>query len=102
MRMVRCADCGKSYDYDDDGFCPKCGAFNQPERPENPVRTPEKVRAAAGSAGAKRGGRALKKQAVRNGGQSGLEIGLDLVLEALDSAGGLAETAAEKIFDLLD
>ena len=32
MRMVRCYECGKSYDYDDDGFCPRCGAFNQPVR----------------------------------------------------------------------
>ena len=32
MRMVRCYECGKQYDYDDDGFCPKCGAFNQPLR----------------------------------------------------------------------
>ena len=32
MRMVRCEDCGKRYDYDMDGFCPRCGAFNQPVR----------------------------------------------------------------------
>lgn len=30
MRMVKCYDCGKRYNYDEDGFCPKCGAFNQP------------------------------------------------------------------------
>ena len=30
MRKVRCYDCGKGYDYDEDGFCPKCGAFNLP------------------------------------------------------------------------
>lgn len=30
MRKVRCYDCGKSYDFDVDDFCPKCGAFNQP------------------------------------------------------------------------
>ena len=29
MRMVHCEDCGKRYDYDVDGFCPRCGA---PER----------------------------------------------------------------------
>lgn len=34
MRKVRCADCGKTYDYDEDAFCPKCGAFNQPARGE--------------------------------------------------------------------
>ena len=30
MRKVRCYECGKSYDYYDDAFCPGCGAFNQP------------------------------------------------------------------------
>lgn len=30
MRKVRCYECGKSYDFDVDDFCPKCGAFNQP------------------------------------------------------------------------
>ena len=24
MRMVHCEDCGKRYDYDVDGFCPRC------------------------------------------------------------------------------
>ena len=28
MRKVRCYECGKTYDYDTDDFCPKCGAFN--------------------------------------------------------------------------
>ena len=32
MRKVRCIECGKTYDYDEDGFCPRCGAFNQPSR----------------------------------------------------------------------
>lgn len=30
MRKVRCYECGKSYDFDEHDFCPKCGAFNQP------------------------------------------------------------------------
>lgn len=30
MRKIRCYECGKSYDFDLDDFCPKCGAFNQP------------------------------------------------------------------------
>lgn len=34
MQKVRCVDCGKTYDYDEDAFCPKCGAFNQPARTE--------------------------------------------------------------------
>ena len=32
MQKVRCYDCGRSYDYDEDGFCPNCGAFNPPRR----------------------------------------------------------------------
>ena len=32
MRKVRCIDCGKTYDYDEDGFCPRCGTFNQPSQ----------------------------------------------------------------------
>lgn len=32
MRRVKCEDCGKHYDYDEDAFCPYCGAFNQPDR----------------------------------------------------------------------
>ena len=32
MRRVRCYDCGKRYDFDVDDFCPKCGAFNPPDR----------------------------------------------------------------------
>ena len=32
MRKVRCHDCGKTYDFDVDDFCPKCGAFTQPKR----------------------------------------------------------------------
>ncbi len=30
VRRVRCYECGRSYDYDEDGFCPRCGAFNLP------------------------------------------------------------------------
>lgn len=30
MRRIRCYECGKIYDYDEDAFCPKCGAFSQP------------------------------------------------------------------------
>lgn len=30
MHRIRCYECGKAYDYDEDGFCPRCGAFNQP------------------------------------------------------------------------
>ena len=32
MQQVQCYECGWRYDYDEDGFCPRCGAFNQPPR----------------------------------------------------------------------
>lgn len=32
MRKVKCCECGKTYNFDIDDFCPKCGAFNQPPR----------------------------------------------------------------------
>ncbi|MDD3346758.1 hypothetical protein [Oscillibacter sp.] len=40
MRKVQCGECRKNYDYDEDGFCPYCGAFNQPRRESgtSPVR----------------------------------------------------------------
>jgi len=31
MRMV-CEECRKVYDYDRDEFCPRCGAYNQPNK----------------------------------------------------------------------
>lgn len=36
MRMVRCEECGKRYDFDVDDFCPRCGAFNQPSWRDRP------------------------------------------------------------------
>ena len=32
MRRVRCHECGKTYDFDTDDFCPRCGAFTQPAK----------------------------------------------------------------------
>lgn len=32
MKKIRCYECGKSYDYHEDAFCPNCGSFNQPPR----------------------------------------------------------------------
>ena len=34
MRKVTCHECKKRYDYDEDGFCPACGAFNSPISPD--------------------------------------------------------------------
>lgn len=46
MRMVHCEDCGKRYDYDVDGFCPRAGPSTSlsgsgvagPPRPLSPLR----------------------------------------------------------------
>ena len=32
MRRIICEDCKKSYDYDKEEFCPRCGAYNQPTK----------------------------------------------------------------------
>lgn len=32
MAMVRCKACGKSYNYEENGCCPSCGAYNRPPR----------------------------------------------------------------------
>lgn len=32
MQKINCYECGRSYDCQDEAFCPKCGAFNQPPR----------------------------------------------------------------------
>lgn len=32
VRKITCYDCGKTYDYDVDDFCPRCGAYTQPTR----------------------------------------------------------------------
>lgn len=34
MQMIRCAACGKHYDYLQEGCCPRCGAYNRPPRRE--------------------------------------------------------------------
>ena len=37
MIRVVCEDCGKSYNYEVDDFCPKCGAYNQPPKAGSPT-----------------------------------------------------------------
>ena len=41
---VKCGSCGKLYDYDKDELCPKCGAFNQPDRGKRGTAPPAGVR----------------------------------------------------------
>ena len=39
MRMVICKDCKKRYDYEQDNFCPRCGAFYAPVRQQGVVNS---------------------------------------------------------------
>lgn len=32
MSTITCYECKKTYNYAEDGFCPRCGSFNQPRR----------------------------------------------------------------------
>jgi UDP-N-acetylglucosamine 1-carboxyvinyltransferase len=32
VATITCYECRKKYNYADDGFCPRCGSFNQPRR----------------------------------------------------------------------
>ena len=34
MAVIRCKSCGRLYDYQEQGMCPKCGAYNRPPRRE--------------------------------------------------------------------
>ena len=34
MASIRCKACGCTYDYNKEGMCPKCGAYNRPPRRE--------------------------------------------------------------------
>ena len=34
MAVIRCKACGRLYDYEKQGMCPKCGAYNRPPRRE--------------------------------------------------------------------
>lgn len=34
MQIIRCAACGRRYDYRQEGCCPHCGAYNRPPRRE--------------------------------------------------------------------
>ena len=32
MPIIRCKTCGRTYSYEKQGMCPKCGAYNRPPR----------------------------------------------------------------------
>ena len=34
MATIHCKACGKSYNYEKNGCCPECGAYNRPPRRE--------------------------------------------------------------------
>ena len=71
MRMVRCEDCGKRYDYDVDGFCPRCGAFNQPVR----VRSGGTAAAAETTAAQQKRTGTLQRELGGNLRQTGMGMG---------------------------
>lgn len=103
MRMVRCYACGKRYDYDEDGFCPGCGAFNQPERTSGPQELPRQKAPADRAAGPEAAKKLPKRRSGEKSGlHTGVEAGLDIALEVLDSAGGLVGKAVEEITDWFD
>ena len=37
MRTVTCYECGKKYNYDEDGFCPRCGVQLRQMAADSPV-----------------------------------------------------------------
>ena len=84
MRMVRCYECGRSYDYDEDGFCPRCGAFNRPPQSDaGPQAEPSPP------APEKRKSRRRKhtRAALEEGGlMLGLEVAADLAVDLLGDA----------------
>ena len=32
VRKIKCYECGKTYDYNQEDFCPRCGAYTQPKK----------------------------------------------------------------------
>ena len=114
MRIVKCYDCGKKYDFDADDFCPGCGAFTPPPRRAridmdgNVVRVDglnernhagsfvhaelhEENRARKGTPMQKPKVSAPVKRLPQQRRKSGLNVGLDLL-----------EGAAKMVFDILD
>lgn len=73
MRTVQCYECRKRYDYDEDGFCPRCGAFNQPERSRASVRRTDSRTAALAE-----GGRKLMDQSWQDVGRDLQKMGKSL------------------------
>ena len=37
MRKIQCHECGRTYDFDAEDFCPGCGAFTQPPHTKTPA-----------------------------------------------------------------
>ena len=68
MRTVQCYECGKRYDYDEDAFCPRCGAFNQPARASAKAALPPEGKGSdmAATARTQRRQKQLKKELGKN------------------------------------
>ena len=77
MKKISCASCGKRYDCDADGFCPRCGAFNQPAGDGEPEFQQREKPAARG-----------RKRAHSAAKEGGLLLGLEVVSDlAVDLVG---------------
>ncbi len=84
MKKISCASCGKRYDYDADGLCPRCGAFNQPEEDGDAPRPEKKPELLQTEKPATR----RRKKACSAAKEGGLLLGLEVVSDlAVDLVG---------------
>ena len=86
MRMVHCEDCGKRYDYDVDGFCPRCGAFNQPAGDGDAPQLEKKPEFQQRVKPAARGRKRAHSAAKEGGLLLGLEVVSDLAVDLVGDA----------------
>ena len=86
MRMVHCEDCGKRYDYDVDGFCPRCGAFNQPVWVRSGGTAEKKPEFQQREKPAARGRKRAHSAAKEGGVLLGLEVVSDLAVDLVGDA----------------
>ena len=84
MRMVHCEDCGKRYDYDVDGFCPRCGAFNQPAGDGDAPQLEKKPEFQQREKPAARGRKRAHSAAKEGGLLLGLEVVSDLAVDLVE------------------
>ena len=86
MRMVHCEDCGKRYDYDEEGFCPRCGAFKQPAGDGDAPQLEKKPEFQQREKPAARGRKRAHSAAKEGGVLLGLEVVSDLAVDLVGDA----------------